>query len=121
MIDIASPLRLRLDSAALVDNWRWLGTAGGVEAGAAIKADGYGLGARAVMRHLAAAGCRHFFVATLAEAAALMPLPAGVSLSVLHGVGTEDLIAARTRPRSEERRDGTGVVSTCRSRWWPLH
>ena len=98
MIDIASPLRLRLDSAALVDNWRWLGTAGGVEAGAAIKADGYGLGARAVMRHLAAAGCRHFFVATWAEAAALMPLPAGVSLSVLHGVGTEDMIAARTLP-----------------------
>src|SRR3546814_8124644 len=52
----------------------------------------------AVMRHLAAAGCRHFFVATWAEAAALMPLPAGVSLSVLHGVGTEDLVAARTLP-----------------------
>src|SRR3546814_15498939 len=98
MIDVAAPRRRRLDSAALVDNGRWLGTAGGGEAGAAIKADGYGLGARAVMRHLAAAGCRHFFVATWAEAAALMPLPAGVSLSVLHGVGTEDLVAARTLP-----------------------
>jgi len=98
MIDIASPLRLRLDSTALVDNWRWLGAAGGAEAGAAIKADGYGLGARAVLRHLAAAGCRHFFVASWAEAAALMPLPAGVSLSVLHGVGQEDMVAARTLP-----------------------
>src|SRR3546814_19577404 len=96
MIDIASPLRLRLDSAALVDNWRWLGTAGGVEAGAAIKADGYGLGARAVMRHLAAAGCRHFFVATWGEAAALLPLTAGVSL------------------RSEGRRAGEECVDTGR-------
>lgn len=98
MIDIAPPLRLRLDSAALVHNWRWLAQAGGAEAGAAIKADGYGLGARAVMQRLAAAGCRFFFVATWAEAAALMPLPAGVSLSVLHGVGEADMIAARTLP-----------------------
>jgi alanine racemase len=98
MIDIASPLRLRLDSAALVANWRWLAQAGGAEAGAAIKADGYGLGARAVMRQLAAAGCRFFFVATWAEAAALMPLPPGVSLSVLHGVGEADMIAARSLP-----------------------
>jgi len=94
----SSPLRLRLDSAALVHNWRWLAQAGGAEAGAAIKADGYGLGARAVMQRLAAAGCRFFFVATWAEAAALMPLPAGVSLSVLHGVGEADMIAARTLP-----------------------
>ena len=94
----SSPLRLRLDSAALVHNWRWLAQAGGAEAGAAIKADGYGLGARAVMQRLAAAGCRFFFVATWVEAAALMPLPAGVSLSVLHGVGEADMIAARTLP-----------------------
>lgn len=98
MIDIASPLRLRLDSAALVRNWRWLAQTGGSEAGAAIKADGYGLGARDVMRILADAGCRYFFVATWAEAAALMPLPPGVSLSVLHGVGDEDMIAARSLP-----------------------
>jgi len=98
MIDIASPLRLRLDSAALLHNWRWLAKAGGAEAGAAIKADGYGLGAREVMRHLADAGCRFFFVANWVEAAALMPLPAGVSLSVLHGVGDADMIAARTLP-----------------------
>lgn len=98
MIDIASPLRLRLDSATLVANWRWLAAQGGAEAGAAVKADGYGLGACAVMRHLAAAGCRHFFVATWAEAAALMPLPGGVSLSVLHGVGAADMVAARALP-----------------------
>ncbi len=50
------------------------------------------------MRHLAAVGCRDFFVATWAEAAALMPLPEGVSLSVLHGAGTSDMVAARTLP-----------------------
>lgn len=99
MIAIPSPLRLRLSSEALVANWRWLARQSGPAAcGAAIKADAYGLGAREVMRHLAAAGCRDFFVATWAEAAALMPLPEGVSLSVLHGVGASDMIAARTLP-----------------------
>ena len=98
MIDIASPLRLRLDSAALVANWQWLAAQGGKACGAAIKADGYGLGARKVMQHLAAAGCRDFFVATWAEAAALMPLAGDVSLSVLHGIGTSDMVAARTLP-----------------------
>jgi len=97
MIEVPSPLRLRLDSDALVANWRWLASQSGAAAcGAAIKADGYSLGARSVMRHLAAAGCRDFFVATWAEAAALMPLPKGVSLSVLHGVGASDMVAART-------------------------
>lgn len=99
MILAPSPLRLRLDRDALVANWRWLAAQGGTAAcGAAIKANGYGLGARAVMDHLAAAGCRDFFVATWREAAALMPLPDGVSLSVLHGVSTSDMIAARTLP-----------------------
>jgi len=99
MIAVPSPLRLRLSSEALVANWRWLAVQSGAAAcGAALKADGYGLGAREVMRHLAAAGCRDFFVATWAEAAALMPLPAGVSLSVLHGVGASDMVAARLLP-----------------------
>lgn len=99
MMSIPSPLRLRLDSAALVANWRWLAKASGAAVcGAAVKANGYGLGAREVMHHLAAAGCRDFFVATWAEAAALMPLPEGVSLSVLHGVGEDDMVAARTLP-----------------------
>ncbi|AJA08691.1 alanine racemase [Sphingopyxis fribergensis] len=99
MIEVPSPLRLRLDSEALVANWRWLASqSNGAACGAAIKADGYGLGARAVIAYLAAAGCRDFFVATWAEAAAAMPLPEGVSLSVLHGVGASDMVAARTLP-----------------------
>ena len=87
-------LRLRLDSQALQNNWRWLQRMAGAPAGAAIKADGYGLGARAVMRLLADAGCRDFFVSTWAEAEGLGPLPEGADLVVLHGVGTEDVEAA---------------------------
>ena len=87
-------LRLRLDPAALVANWRWLQRTSGTAAGAAVKADGYGLGAREVVRWLGGAGCRDFFVSTWAEAEALGPLPDGASLSVLHGVGGGDLAAA---------------------------
>ena len=87
-------LRLRLDSDALVANWRWLQRVAGVPAGAAVKADGYGLGAREVVRLLGEAGCRDFFVSTWAEAEALGPLPPGAALSVLHGVGPDDLASA---------------------------
>jgi len=87
-------LRLRLDSSALQDNWRWLQRMAGVPAGAAVKADGYGLGARDVTRLLAEADCRDFFVSTWAEAEALGPLPERAELSVLHGVGPEDMAAA---------------------------
>lgn len=73
-------------------NWRWLAQmSGGAQCGAAIKANGYGLGAPAVMAHLAEAGCRDFFVATWAEAAALLPSGQDLSLSVLHGVREEDM------------------------------
>ena len=87
-------LRLRLDSQALQNNWRWLQRTAGVPAGAAVKADGYGLGACEVTRLLAEAGCRDFFVSTWAEAEALGSLPEGADLVVLHGVGPEDLYAA---------------------------
>ena len=87
-------LRLRLDSSALVANWRWLERSAGVAAGAAVKADGYGLGAREVARLLMEAGCRDFFVSTWAEAEALGPLADGATLSVLHGVGPDDLDTA---------------------------
>ena len=91
-------IRLRLNSAALVANWRWLQDRAGVPAGAAVKADGYGLGAREVVRLLGEAGCRDFFVSSWAEVAALGALPAGASLSVLHGVGPEDVPVGDARP-----------------------
>ena len=93
------PLRLRLDGAALVSNWRWLKEQGGGAAcGAAIKADGYRLGAREVVRRLAYAGCRDFFVATWAEAEGVVDLMEGASLSVLHGFFEEDLPLALASP-----------------------
>lgn len=92
-----APLRLSLDTAALKHNWRWLAQMSGrATCGAAIKANGYGLGAAEVMGHLSQAGCRDFFVATWAEARALLPLADGLSLSVLHGIRNEDLAEALT-------------------------
>ena len=88
------PLRLIVDRAALVANWRWLAATANAKCGAAIKADGYGLGARETLAALADAGCRDFFVSTWAEAEELGPVPEGASLSVLHGVGLDDIDAA---------------------------
>ncbi|HEY0112043.1 MAG TPA: alanine racemase [Allosphingosinicella sp.] len=97
-----SPLRLTLDGEALVSNWRWLAKMSGPAAcGAAVKADGYGLGAPDVAMRLANAGCRDFFVATWAEAEALIPWIGDASVSVLHGVQEEDMpvaTASRARP-----------------------
>ena len=94
---MTSASRLRLDGDALVANWRWLARqSGGAACGAAVKADGYGLGAREVVARLARAGCRDFFVATWDEAAALGELPEGCAMSVLHGVREEDMAVAVT-------------------------
>ncbi len=99
---MTAPLRLRLDGDALTANWRWLAACSGPAAcGAAVKADGYGLGAREVVARLAAAGCRDFFVSTWDEAARLGPLPPGCALSVLHGVQAGDMavaVASNARP-----------------------
>ena len=87
-------LRLTIDSAALAHNWRLLRDKAGVPAGAAIKADGYGLGARQAMQALYDAGCRDFFVSTWAEAKELGAVPDDASLVVLHGVGPDDVESA---------------------------
>ncbi|WP_184003855.1 alanine racemase [Stakelama sediminis] len=92
---VPAPLRLRLDGAALIENWRTLARMSGSAAcGAAVKADGYGLGAHGVAQRLAAAGCRDFFVATWAEAEALADLK--LPVSVLHGVRAEDMEVVRS-------------------------
>jgi len=93
------PLRLTIDGAALADNWRWLAArSGAADCGAAVKADGYGLGARKVVARLQATGCRDFFVSTWAEAEALMPWPSDLALCVLHGVGPDDMEDALSSP-----------------------
>lgn len=94
-----SNLRLTVDIAALAANWRYLARASGpATCGAAVKADGYGLGAREVVAALARAGCTEFFIASWSEAAALGPLPDGVRLAVLHGVQDGELAAALASP-----------------------
>ena len=96
---VHNPLRLRLDGDALVSNWHWLAhRSGGAECGAAVKANGYGLGARQVVKRLQGAGCRHFFVATWAEAELLAPWPGDLELSVLHGPMPQDMAAATRLP-----------------------
>ena len=88
------PLRLTVDGSAIQANWRWLQQRSGVATGAAVKANGYGLGARECARALYEAGCRDFFVSTWAEAEELGPLPVGASTVVLHGIAAEDVEAA---------------------------
>ncbi|MGH6658618.1 MAG: alanine racemase, partial [Sphingomicrobium sp.] len=96
-----SPLRLSIDRAALQANWRWLQDRSGVPAGAAVKADGYGLGAHEAVAALGVAGCRTFYVSTWAEAAKLGAMPGEASLVVLHGCGPDDgpaALASTARP-----------------------
>ena len=88
------PLRLSVDRSAIQANWRWLQDYAGVPAGAAIKADGYGLGACEIAEALVNVGCRDLFVSTWFEAEQLGKLPDTVSLVVLHGVGPDDAPAA---------------------------
>lgn len=103
VVSTPPPLRLRLDAGALVANYRALaalsaggqvGAETGVETGAAVKADGYGLGARAAAARLRKAGCRNFFVAHWAEAAALSDIVPPEEITVLNGVGAADMPAA---------------------------
>lgn len=85
---------LTVDLGAVVANWRSLGARHAPGAVAAVvKADAYGLGAAPVARALAAAGCRHFFVAHLAEGLALRAaIGPGPMVAVLNGFapGTDE-------------------------------
>lgn len=85
-----APLRLRLDRAALAANWQALDAlSGAARAGAAIKADAYGLGVSAAVPVLAAAGCRDWFVAHWQEAAEATQFAPADRIAVLHGPMTD--------------------------------
>jgi alanine racemase len=89
---IPSQLRLRLDAAALTENYKSLCAASGkARTGAAVKADGYGLGARDVTKRLSAAGCQDFFVAHWAEASEIAAIVPAQQISVLCGVNDADM------------------------------
>ncbi|MBC9176359.1 alanine racemase [Roseomonas ludipueritiae] len=82
----AAEATLEVDLAAITANWRDLGARHGAPVAGVVKADAYGLGAAPVARALAGAGCRHFFVAQLAEGMALrQALGAGPMIAVLGG------------------------------------
>lgn len=95
-----NPLRLTVDLSAIQANWRWLDRMSGTAAaGAAVKANAYGLGAERVVPALLETGCRDFFVTTYAEAKPLLPLIGeDASLSILHGVSREDAAYAGGHP-----------------------
>jgi alanine racemase len=79
-------LRLECDGDALAANWRALDRlSGAAAAGAAVKADAYGTGARRAAAILRGAGCRDFFVAHSSEAAELADLLPPAAIAVLHG------------------------------------
>jgi alanine racemase len=93
MIDLLPPpptLRLTVDTDALAANWRALDAlSGGASAGAAVKADAYGLGVDTCVPALRDAGCRTFFVAHWSEVAGVTKHVPGDQVAVLHGVLTE--------------------------------
>ncbi|ATQ43643.1 alanine racemase [Caulobacter mirabilis] len=80
--------RLTVDLDALVRNYRAIAArTAPVPVAAVVKADAYGLGAAPIAAALAAAGCRHFFVAHLLEARRLKDrLPNDADLFVLNGL-----------------------------------
>ena len=79
-------LRLDIDRDALAANWRTLDRMSGkARAGAAVKADCYGLGVDICVPVLRDAGCRDFFVAHWGEVAAVAAHVPAEQIAVLHG------------------------------------
>ncbi len=79
-------LRLSIDRAALAANWRALDRLSGqARAGAAVKANAYGLGVAVVAPVLREAGCQDFFVAHWQEVPALLAHVQANQIAVLHG------------------------------------
>lgn len=79
-------LRLRIDQEALAHNWRELDAlSGGAAAGAAVKADCYGLGTDHCLPTLRDAGCESFFVAHWSEVDAARAHVPAHKIAVLHG------------------------------------
>lgn len=88
MTDVAPPpsLRLTVGVQALAANWRSLDRLSGAGcAGAAVKADCYGLGVETCVPVLRDAGCKTFFVAHWSEVAAVATHVPAHQIAVLHG------------------------------------
>ncbi len=99
MTDTPPPtLRLQLDKEALASNWRALDRLSGTaRAGAAVKANAYGLTVARAVPVLREAGCTDWFVAHWSEVAELAALVPPEQIAVLHGpMRPEDCAYART-------------------------
>jgi len=96
---------LDIDLNAIAANWRNLDASHAGATAGIVKANAYGLGAAYVAPKLFAAGCRHFFVAHLAEALAIRNLLPGAMLAVLNGLLREDV-------REYSARDITPVLGS---------
>jgi alanine racemase len=88
MAPVSAPGRLRIDLAALADNWRDLARrAAPGRCAAVIKANAYGIGVSEAAPALWAAGARVFFVAHFGEGiTARQALPAEARIYVLNGL-----------------------------------
>ncbi|MEQ9144515.1 MAG: alanine racemase [Parvibaculaceae bacterium] len=97
----ASGGTLTIDLDAIAGNYRYLASRTKAEAGASVKADGYGLGLVPVVNALASAGCRTFFVASVEEGGALRAALPDAVIYVLNGLfsGSEKLfVSENLRP-----------------------
>lgn len=84
-------LRLAIDREALAANWRAFDRLSGkARAGAAVKADCYGLGVDTCVPVLRDAGARDFFVAHWSEVAAVLRHVPAAQISVLHGANSSE-------------------------------
>ncbi|MCW5716641.1 MAG: alanine racemase [Bauldia sp.] len=94
--------RLTIDLGALVANWRTLAAlAPGSEMSAVVKANAYGIGVDRAVPALATAGCRTFFVATVAEGLEVRSLAPDTIVYILDGLppgSAAALAGQRLRP-----------------------
>jgi alanine racemase len=101
-----TPAVLSVDLSALARNYHTLGAVSGQPVHPVVKADGYGLGAQAVVTRLMAEGARTFFVARAAEGVRLRAAlgsqgdgdPVIYVLDGCHGEDAERLKVANLRP-----------------------
>jgi alanine racemase len=78
---------LTIDLDAVISNWQTVRSAASpAECAAVVKADAYGCGIEQVVRALAGAGCKTFFVAHLAEARRVRAVTSTADIYVLNGM-----------------------------------
>jgi alanine racemase len=116
--------RLTVDLGALAANWRALAVrAGRSDCAAVVKGDGYGIGLEAATRTLAAAGCRTFFAATVAEGLRAKAVVPEAAVHVLNGFppGAAGMVAdAGLRPVLGSLEEVEDWAALGRARGWPL-